>query len=191
MRHTFTTDIPAELAGPAPEILVPTTDFKDPAQFWFAVPSSQKEQAVFNAILFEMENRIESKLDKAETCSSQSASHIIQAACIQCDGIAHTKQFLKAYTASLKELRSLLEKKDPLITDSIKQNWILREMNKASTPEGTASLLQTGLLAGNPKQYLENYCTVENADSKEFLLILEKYFPEEPAYQVYSADSRN
>lgn len=191
LRHTFTTDIPAEQAGPAPETLIPTTDFTDPVQFWFAVPSSQKEQCLFNAILFEFERRIQSKLGKTETCSSQSASYIIQAACIQCDGIEHTRQFLNAYTESQKEIRSLIEKSDSSIVASLKQNWILREMSKTSTEEGTASLIQKGLLSGNSKQYLENYCTIENASSQDFLSILRNYFPAEPAYQVYSADSKN
>lgn len=38
IRHTFTTDIKAEDAGPMPAILIPTTDFSDPAQFWLESP---------------------------------------------------------------------------------------------------------------------------------------------------------
>lgn len=38
IRHTFTTDIKAEDAGPMPAILVPTTNFSDPAQFWLESP---------------------------------------------------------------------------------------------------------------------------------------------------------
>jgi zinc protease len=38
LRHTFTTDIAAENAGARPEVLVPTTDFSDPVQFWIQAP---------------------------------------------------------------------------------------------------------------------------------------------------------
>lgn len=38
IRHTFTTDIKAEDAGPMPAILIPTTNFSDPAQFWLESP---------------------------------------------------------------------------------------------------------------------------------------------------------
>ena len=39
IKHTYSTDIPAEMAGDTVPILVPTTEFKDPVQFWISAPA--------------------------------------------------------------------------------------------------------------------------------------------------------
>lgn len=191
LRHTFTTDIPAELAGPAPEVLVPTKEFTDPVQYWLASPVESKDEAVFNALLFELGNMVQEKLKGESTCTAVPATPVIKAACIQCDGILHTALFKKAYDSSVKELLDLLSASNKDEIQKIKETWILRVMGRTSDEEGTASLIQEGILGGNPKQYLEDYRAVENADGKKLHSIAEKYFSQEPVYEIYSADSKN
>lgn len=52
--HTFLTDISADKAGPRPAVLIPTTDFADPVQYWFNAPQDKKEKALFDALLLEL-----------------------------------------------------------------------------------------------------------------------------------------
>ena len=52
--HTFLTDISADKAGPRPAVLIPTTDFADPVQYWFSVPKDKKEKAIFDALFLEL-----------------------------------------------------------------------------------------------------------------------------------------
>lgn len=191
LRHTFTTDIPAEFAGPAPEVLVPTKDFTDPVQFWTSCPSDKEQRAVFNALLYNLETRIQEKLKGIADCCVIPASTVLQTACIQCNGILHTSEFKNSFSTAVNELLISLQNKDDAIIEEIKENWILRVMNKTTYEEGTASLIQEGLLCGNPKQYLDNYLAVENADAEQLFSLTEKYFTIEPIYEIYSADSKN
>lgn len=56
LEHTFLTDISADKAGPRPAILVPTTDFHDPVQFWIRSPKQfEEDAAIFDALILELE----------------------------------------------------------------------------------------------------------------------------------------
>lgn len=190
LRHTFTTDIPAELAGPAPQVLVPTKEFDDPVQYWFSCPAEPEGKSVFNAILFELEDMIQDKLIGKADVISIPATAVLNAACIQCNGILHTADFNKAFSSSVKELLVSLSNEDSAFLQRIKEKWTLRIMGNTTDEEGTASLIQDGLLSGNCMQYLEDYSTVETADSKKLHSVAVKYFSEEPVYEIYSADSK-
>lgn len=54
INHTFLTDISADKAGPRPAVLIPTTEFADPVQYWFSAPSEQNEALIFDALLLEL-----------------------------------------------------------------------------------------------------------------------------------------
>lgn len=59
LNHTFLTDISADLAGPRPEKLIPTTNFLDPAQMYFVSPPlGSAEEIIFTALLYELANRL-------------------------------------------------------------------------------------------------------------------------------------
>lgn len=85
IRHTFTTDIKAEDAGPMPAVLVPTTDFSDPAQFWlesplpcgYLNPASREEEIIYDAIMFRFREFLEEKiaLEKSES-GTEAASEV-------------------------------------------------------------------------------------------------------------------
>lgn len=56
LEHTFLTDIGSDKAGPRPSVLVPTTDFSDPVQFWICSPKMFEEDfSIFDALLLELE----------------------------------------------------------------------------------------------------------------------------------------
>ena len=70
-------------------------------------------------------------------------------------------------------------------------DWQKRTLSATQTNEGTAALIQKGLLEGNPLQYLERYELMENAQSDEFLKILSDFIPDTPDMIISSVDSKN
>jgi zinc protease len=190
LRHTFTTDIAAENAGARPEVLVPTTDFSDPVQFWIQAPKESTKRALFNALLYELQSRVIKEYGGSLSCSLQIATPVIHAACIQGDRIAHTAQFLTAYKKAMRSLTEDISKDDGSLTKTIVSRWIRLSLSKTATNEGTAALIQQGLLDGNALQYLDDYRVVSNATKDIFSEILQTYFSEDPVYKLYSADSK-
>ncbi|MDE6720289.1 MAG: hypothetical protein K2J68_10600, partial [Treponemataceae bacterium] len=58
LEHTFLTDISADKAGPRPAVLVPTTEFHDPVQFWIRAPKIFEDDAtIFDALILELESQ--------------------------------------------------------------------------------------------------------------------------------------
>lgn len=190
LRHTYTTDIPADEAGERPEILVPTTDFYDPVQFWFEPPSSIQEIPLFNALLYELQNRMQKECGPAIPCSVQTATPILHIGCIQGEKILHTASFLAAYKKVLRSLLTDLQKDSGTLSSSISSLWISQTLDKTLSNEGTASLIQRGLSVSNPELYLDEYLTISQADNSKYRTVLEQYFPEDPVFKVYSADSK-
>jgi zinc protease len=190
LRHTFTTDIPAEQAGERPEVLVPTKDFYDPVQFWFEPPEDISYHSIFNALLYELQSRVQAECGKDIICSVQPATPVIHAGCIQGEHILHTAAFLSAYKKALKSLTTDLQKDDGTLIASIASRWIIITLDKTQSNDGTAILIQKGLLAGMPSLYLEDYATLTTADKTTYYDFIKKYFPEDPVFKIYSADSK-
>ncbi|MBP5283728.1 MAG: hypothetical protein J6Y93_03580, partial [Treponema sp.] len=68
LRHQFFTDISADKAGPRPAVLVPTTDFSDPLIYIFECPDlSSTDLALFNSLLYELQDRLQKKLPASQT----------------------------------------------------------------------------------------------------------------------------
>ena len=63
-------------------------------------------------------------------------------------------------------------------------------LEKTSTNEGTAELLQQGIADGNATDFLISYLEIENSKAKSFYEILIKYIPETPLMKVRSVDSK-
>lgn len=56
LEHTFLTDISADNALSRPAVLVPTTDFSDPVQFWIRSPKIfEEDAAIFDALILALE----------------------------------------------------------------------------------------------------------------------------------------
>jgi len=190
LRHTFTTDVAAEDAGERPEVLVPTTDFYDPVQFWMQAPAQSDRRALFNAVLYELNRRVQKECDDTITCSVQPATFLIHSSCIQGDAVLHTNRFLAAYKKAVRLLLADLTSDDGTLAKKISASWIQESLGKTATNDGTAQLIQSGISSGNATQYLDDYRTVTGASQNDFLQIVKECFPEDPAYKQYSADSK-
>ncbi len=204
IRHTYNTGMPAEMAGDTVPILVPTTEFKDPAQFWFACPTDDESREIFNALLYELAKRMDEALDgQAETFVTE-GSKSLPYACLKTPSILYTANFLSAYKKAVTSLKDDLKtekdksdiaKKENSLYESpllknIKTRWMLKALLKTQSDEGTAELLQNGLVTGNALLYLEDYLKIENASLEKMIQVAKKYLPDSPTYSIYSKDSK-
>ena len=190
LRHTYTTDISAEDAGERPEILVPTTDFYDPVQYWLQSPSEVNERTLFNALLYELQLYVQKECGSSIKCTVKPATPVVHAACVQGDKVLHTNSFLASYKKAVHNLIADLAKDDGTLTGKIKSQWMMRTLSKTNDNEGTAYLMQQGLLDGNALTYLEEYKIISNADAESFSKIATNFITEDPVYKLYSVDSK-
>lgn len=197
IKHTYATDIPAEMAGDYVPILVPTTEFKDPVQFYFSAPEDDESREIFNALLYDLQRRIELHLNGEAKCFVTPASNTVPMGCVKTTAILYTQDFLSAYKKSVSEMKAELKAVDEsnnstaeALLANIKTRWELKALEKTQTNEGTAELLQQGLITGNAKLYLNDYVNIEKADLKKFIKVADKYFPDAPTYSIYSKDAK-
>lgn len=214
LQHIFTTNLPAESAPKESPILVPTKDFFDPVQFYFPVPQDFYEQEIFNALLYEFEFLIQNDLGEKNKVSAFPSSNFLHVGILQAEQIYSTSVFVNSYAKArnfiLEKLKlaqanfdSEINSNDNKINSSgekdfaddeilqdIKSLWVYKNFSQSFTNEGTAALIQKSLTYKNPVQYLENYVFIENLNTKDFLEIFEKYFPEEVPFKVFSVDSK-
>lgn len=204
LKHLFMTDIPADKAGPKPAVLIPTTRFLDPILYCLKTPEmTDKTSGLFNALLFEIAARMESKIPVKETKVSaipQDLDYLF--ARIVISNVERTSAVDNAYKNALKELKADLKKladsTDEIAKDKekneilvkIQSRWILNVLSETSTPEGNAGLAQLGMCYGNPQLFLDQYEIIDNAGAKDYLKILDELFPELPTVRIYSVDSK-
>lgn len=216
IEHKFLADTSTPV-GKRPLVLIPTTDFSDPVQYWIESPApSDADFVIFNAILYELEARLDSAL-KADKDFSQTevfvypATAEIQAGIITFSKVKHTDKIDKLYANVIHEALNSEQEEDLAV--KIKNRWILKELSKTQTNRGTALLMRQGLEAGNfsdklqslkseedsakadtdihaAQRYIKEYEIIAGADNKDFFRVAEKYFPEEAALRLYSADSK-
>lgn len=209
LRHQFFTDISADKAGPRPAILVPTTDFSDPLLYVLDSPdNSTTDSALFNALLYLLQNRLQKALDTQSLEQNNQIAKVVPAdsdfpyAQVVITKIKHTSRTESLYAKTVRsistELKELINQATTEAKDTQKAEllvelenlWLLRELEKTSTSEGTAFLIHKGQMYGNPKLYLEQYKTVSTAGAEDFYLVFSSYFEESPALKIYSADSK-
>ncbi len=209
LRHQFFTDISADKAGPRPAILIPTTDFSDPLLYVLDAPdNSTTDSALFNALLYLLQNRLQKALDAQTSEQNNQLAKVTPAdsdfpyAQVVITKIKHTSRTDSLYAKTVRsistELKELInqDKSEALDTQKadllveLENLWLLRELEKTSTTEGTAFLLHKGQMYGRPKLYLEQYKAVSTANAEDFYLVFNSYFQESPALKVYSADSK-
>lgn len=197
IRHTYTTDMDASSAGTEPPVLVPTKDFFDPAQFYFRAPDTAAEREIFNALILELAERMRSILGDRLNCVAETAGFQIPLGMIQAENLPRTSVFSDAYGKAFSSLSADLRQEADgagehgvSVTRAIKNKWEERNLVLSQTNEGTAALIQRGLLEFNPLQYLDDYLAVESADANDFLRILSESIGEEPALRMLSADSK-
>lgn len=197
LRHLYATDKTPEMAPNGVPILVPTKDFFDPAHFYFTAPvfySDAESLPLYNAILKELELRIQGILGPEIKCKASYAKEDLAIGALKVDALLHTKAFLNAYQKARYSLLKDLTNEDVASQEKslrkMKNLWIKQTMALTQTNSGTADLIEIGQKFDQADLYMKNYIRVENASAKDFVDLIEKYFTETPTFTVYSVDSK-
>lgn len=78
IRHTFTTDIPAELAGSRPTNLIPTTDFTDPGQVYIMGPGKNNaDYPLYETLLSEFCKELDTSLKHLSKTPAEGVSYYV------------------------------------------------------------------------------------------------------------------
>lgn len=203
LEHKFFTDISADKAGPRPPVLIPTTVFNDPVQYWLPSPKpTEKEFVLFNAICYELKNRI-NILTRNDLRTIQfkanaaAATRDIHAANITIATVSRRSLADALYAKAVNSLiEDLSDEDNETITNRIKSGWTLAELPVTDSNGGTAKLISNGFARSTSKSiaecatsYLEDYETIYSATAEQFLEVAKKYFSEVAPLAVYSADT--
>ncbi len=199
IQHTFLTDIPAEQAGPMPQILIPTTEFRDPVIYMLKAPKSgTREAALFDAVTLLLKAEIGREILSVKRLSGISvdlkpATEEIPYTALVLWNVRHTAEADAAFGRSVRKIRQLLSSSGTAaaITEKIKSEWILYEFGEQTGNTKNAEMIMKGLELEIPKPdfFIEEYKSITGASAEEFLAVMEE-IPEIPAFRIYSADSK-
>ena len=190
LHHYYTSNLTKEDAGDEVPILVPTSDYYDPVQYYFKSPADPHEINIYNCLLAELRDRIQPLLPTDTKCMIKGATTQIQTGSIRINGILYPSTFMNAYKKARASLVQDLNNNPEKLVEKLKSKWIKETMIQTQTNTGTVKLMQQGLREKRPYLYLENYLSMYNALPVEFTLVLEKYITETPALTVTSVDSK-
>nr|MCR5766156.1 hypothetical protein [Treponema sp.] len=190
VNHKFFANPLLDKNAPMPSVLIPTTDFTDPAIYVLKIPpKSAPEFVLFEALLLYLSKMIPQIQFSLIPLNSQT----------DFTGIVFQNVSTKAQAEdAYKNIISALDMafSDDFINQTvqkIKDNWISEKMTSARTNAGTAKLLQKGLeflpYQKDVLLYLEQYKLLKSADSQDFISLLQ-YFMENPYLKVYSQDTK-
>ena len=129
IKHTFMTDISADKAGPRPAVLVPTTDFADPVQYWFSAPQNEKEAALFDALLLELHSLCQKAFAGSDRYKKMSARIEEKSPLVSFGAITFFNvQYLSDADAILEEalLKLREELEDSAALEKIKSLWLVK-----------------------------------------------------------------
>lgn len=195
LKHTYTSDLDPATAPKESPLLVPTKKYYDPMQFYFSAPEYGTQRELFNALLLELEKLTEEDLGEGYECRTEMASSIVNVGMLEAERLLHRMSFINSFTAARKKLSELLRSEDENTREKaindIRRQWNRVVMIQTQTNDGTARLIQDGILDGNKSLYLDSYLVMQNATEKDFLNILDRYIPEEGYLRLFSKDSQN
>lgn len=190
LRHTYTSDLPAELAPKESPVLVPTKEFSDPAQIYFIPAQNSADCDTINALAIEL----------AQTMNEQTQTDLFYArtgtqtepCMIECRKTKSRTFFLDAYKNACTHLLKKLsgDKKDATLL-KIKNGWTTHFMKDAQTDGGISLLMLKGMrLSQNPQMLTDSYETMRSAGAESFIKILEGTMDREQAFVIFSADTK-
>lgn len=190
LRHTYTSDLPAELAPKESPVLVPTKEFSDPAQIYFIPAQNSADCDTINALAIEL----------AQTMNEQTQTDLFYArtgtqtepCMIECRKTKSRTFFLDAYKNACTHLLKKLsgDKKDATLL-KIKNGWTTHFMKDAQTDGGISLLMLKGMrLSQNPQMLTDSYETIRSAGAESFIKILEGTMDREQAFVIFSADTK-
>lgn len=203
LRHLFLTDISADKAGPRPAVLVPTKNFNDPTLYCIPSPDlASTDIALFNALLYEIAERMQTKLGTDISMRSDVSDCDFPFARLYAQNVTQIAKIDNAYLETIAELTEDLQtlidaeqsgvidtEKDRLLS-ALENRWLMNTLSVTGTALGTAQLMQVGATYGNPPLYLDQYAAVDSAKAEDYFILMKFYFSDIPDFRVYSIDSK-
>lgn len=199
INHTFLTDISADKAGPRPAVLVPTTDFADPVQYWFCAPSEQNEDAIFDALLLELLSICQKSLASSSRYQKMSArieekNPLVSFGAITIFNVQYNSDADAIIQDALLKLKEEINGGQAL--EKIKSLWLVKAFEGADKNLQAALLLAKkidearvkGLPFDARDALAKDYEAVTKADAAAFDAVFEKCFSKQCKF--YSADSK-
>ncbi|MCR5045499.1 MAG: insulinase family protein [Treponema sp.] len=199
IKHTFLTDVSTDKAGPRPALLIPTTDFADPAQYWFKSPEGQGDEAIFDALMTELHFLCQkavassSRFQKISVRIEEKSPMISFGALtfFNVQNLSEADSILQEALAKLKE-----EIKDAAALERIKSLWLVKSFEGADKNLGSANLLAKKIDEARAKEkdfdakgaLADDYKAVTQADQAAFEIVFENCFSKN--FLLYSADSK-
>lgn len=193
INHTFLTDVSADKAGPRPAVLVPTTDFADPAQYWFCAPQEQKEAALFDALMLELRVLCQEAFEQSPRRQKMSArleekSPLVSFGALTIFNVQYISDADSAMQEALFKLKEELSQEEvgaqDAVLEKIKSLWLKTAFEGAdqnavaarllakkidqARVQGKAFALQDALLA--------DYEAVSQAEAADFLTVYQTCF---------------
>ena len=191
--HLFLTDVSKEKAGPRPQVLIPTTEFLDPAQFWIKNESGSDKEAVFNALMNDFCGILQEKCDNVVQkqnmiVMNQACDSNIPFAQITILNVKNSTTVEDIFSKAFFEYKENL---DEQTVKRIKANWIKKYLSRLQTNNGTSLAIKAGLDSAEavPDKYILDYEKVMNASVEDFVEVFES-FDFNNALKLYSADTK-
>lgn len=194
LQHTFTTDIPAELAGPAPDKLIPTTDFFDPAHLYLECPEITSPdfvlyRAVLELLAYNLNNELSSiKNAPADFVQAVFSSDLLSFGCLEFSGV-RSKSGIQKLTE--KYLLKYSKEFDAEMARVAKLQSISRHFVNAGSVSGTALLMNKAFqIHGKTAAYLNDYTYVISAQPSDFERVLHFFSKKHTRSWFFSADTK-
>lgn len=193
LTHLFLTDVSKEKAGPRPQVLIPTTDFLDPAQFWIFNEYGEENTALFNAVVYDFVSFVSRK------CSEFDAK---QKMIVMKDGASKSLPYAVITVLNVKDvatvegvLKTAFDEYTRDLTEEsllrIKSLWIKEFLSPTESNRGTCLLLKNYIEEDSTDifGYLNDYSKVNALTVSQISQILPS-LDLENIYKFYSADTK-
>ncbi|MBO7122881.1 MAG: insulinase family protein [Treponema sp.] len=187
IKHTFLTDISADKAGPRPAVLIPTTDFADPVQYWFNAPQDKKEKALFDALIMELHSLCQKAFTGSDRYKKMSARIEEQSPLVAFGALTFFNvQYVSDADAIVQEALARLneELSEDEQVGKIKSLWLKKSFEGADKNlEGSRRLAQSMDNARVRDEAFDlqeaiagDYEAVTKAGSEDFAAVYQNYF---------------
>lgn len=191
--HLFLTDVSKDKAGPRPQVLIPTTEFLDPAQYWFYNSSEEESSPLFNAVLFDFADYLESKVSQVE----QTQKMLVRYQPYSVDVPFGTVTVLNLKNVStlesiyLEAYDNYAQQIDDDKIMQIKAGWIKKQLSGSQTNNGIALLIRDGLSRAtpDPEAYIKDYSKVMDSGVEAYRSVFED-FEFGRSFRFYSTDTK-
>lgn len=148
--------------GERPKTLVPTKEFRDPAQYWIdASDLTADERVALNALVLAARSRMEkyaARIPGGVPVSSRLATRSFPSAEIEEGGVPSVRAADEIFESAVADISARLE--DDESFESLKEEmaalWILSDMGGADGAAGTARLIRAAMAEGDSESEAEN-----------------------------------